>query len=122
MPRKSTTFISDAGQVIECDAVSAYPEELVTPAARMAAMVGAPMKRIVTEPDSVSPYPSTMVRRRRVVFIEDVPIQKVVSNTRYGKSPEWLTNPEAFRCDECKRYCSSSFIVDGLCAYCRGIY
>lgn len=37
-------------------------------------------------------------------------------------TPDWILNPEDYRCRKCRRFCSDSFLLEGQCGYCRGEY
>jgi hypothetical protein len=103
-------------EVIECDAVSAYPPEM-------------------TRRRHSSSIPDTATKRRNISH-SDSPVPMLVSNRRTDDylcsslpyhthpTPLWLIHPEDFRCDNCRRYCSDAFLamVNGqqLCGYCRG--
>jgi hypothetical protein len=140
MPRRSSSIPDNVEKII---ASSTYgkPESVGVLMARMA---GAPIRREVTECDAVSAYPPEMTIHRRSTHIPEnagrkrktTRIDESVVPMRIGSrrtddylcgmlpkhthpTPDWLIHPENYRC-VCGRYCSSSFLVNGLCGYCRG--
>jgi len=139
MPRKSSQTIPDAdspfshGKLKENTVYGKAGESIGEVMARVA---NAPIRQMVVEMDAVSAYP---VNRRHSTLIIDSPknVRKTSHSTPMKRndsylcgmipphshpSPKWLTNSEDYRCGECHRYCSDSFLVNGICGYCRGEY
>lgn len=139
MPRRSSTMIPDAdspfshGKLKENTVYGKAGESIGEIMARMA---NAPIRETVIEMDAVSPYPVT---HRRSSFVPETP-KKVRRNSVNHSTVKrtdnwlcamlqphthdlpWLTNPEDYRCVECGRYCSDTFLVNKICGYCRGEY
>lgn len=135
MPRHSYTIVENA--------VYGKPESIGSIMAKMAA---APTREMI-ECDAVSAYPKEMTSRRRSSSIPDTVkktnrkraqdesvVPYLISNRRTDDylcgllprhshpTPDWLIHPENYRCTKCHRYCSDSFLLNGLCGYCRGQY
>jgi hypothetical protein len=139
MSRRSTSIPDD--NKVNINAMYGKRESVGSLMARMA---GAPIRREVIECDAVSAYPPEMTihrrsthipenagKRRKTTRIDDSVVPMLVSNRRTDgylcsilpkhshPTPDWLIYPENYRCT-CGRYCSDSFLVNGLCGYCRG--
>jgi hypothetical protein len=103
-------------QVIECDAVSAYPAKMIRRRHSSSIPDTATKKRKINH--SNSPVPMLVSNRRT----DDYLCSSLPFHTH--PTPLWLIHPEDFRCDNCRRYCSNAFLamVNGqqLCGYCRG--
>ena len=128
MPRKASTFIPDPDSPFHAGKLktnTAYGKAGESIGEIMARMHAANTRNDTMECNVVSAYPS---RRRTTSFIDESPtkknrtIRRVSSSWRKNSSPDWLVNPENYRCTECHRYCSDTFLVNNVCGYCRGEY
>lgn len=132
MSRRSYA-VNDENQPI-IDACNSVANQLhnMSIGSRMAAIASAPTRSsnvAITGSSrrSVSITDSPIKRRTRTVSVNARPITRRVDFTLcemlqpHTHDLPWLTNPEDYRCAQCGRYCSDTFLDDSkICGYCRG--
>lgn len=123
MPRHSTSIPENF-----MDAVYEKNESIGSIMSRMASAPTRSSNVAITGSSrrSVSITDSPIKRRTRTVSVNARPITKRVDFTLcemlqpHTHDLPWLTNPEDYRCEQCGRYCSDTFLLENLCGYCRG--